>query len=158
MPLEAPTIREARFPADREAVLNIFREYVASSKTSLAYQEYEQEFANLPGAYARPSGCILLVENGAAIVGCGAFRRVNGETCEMKRVYLHPSIRGLGLGRKLVERLIIEARRAGFGRICLDVIPEFKTARQLYEELGFTEAAAISYNPVPGTQFLALNL
>ena len=76
----------------------------------------------------------------------------------MKRVYLRPAARGTGLGRHLVNALLTEARRLGYQRVCLDVLPEFTSAQALYRSLGFVPAAPVSFNPVPGTQFLALSL
>lgn len=152
------TILRARFPADLHEVLSIFREYVASPTVSLGFQNYEGEFAALPGGYAEPDGRVLLARQQDAVVGCAALRRVNGSICELKRVYVRPIARGNNIGRRLVERMISEARGQGYSRMCLDVLPEFVAAQQLYESLGFLPAEATSYNPVPGTKFLALAL
>lgn len=152
------TILLARFPADAHDVISIFREYVASPTVSLAFQEYETEFANLPGKYAEPDGCILLARLAGAVVGCAALRRVDGTTCELKRVYVRPNARGSQVGRHLVEHMIHHARAIGYSTMSLDVLPEFVAAQRLYESLGFVSAEAVSYNPVPGTKFLALSL
>jgi ribosomal protein S18 acetylase RimI-like enzyme len=92
------------------------------------------------------------------VVGCAAFRRVNGPHCELKRVYVRPSARGSNIGRHLVEHMIHQARTVGYSAMCLDVLPEFVSAQRLYESLGFVPAEAVSYNPIPGTRFLALSL
>lgn len=151
-------IRSARFPADHQSVVGIFREYVTSPTVDLGFQDYEQEFATLPGAYAPPEGCLLLALEGDAVVGCAALRRVDALSAEMKRVYLRPAARGTGLGRRLVTAVLAEAHRLGYQRVCLDVLPEFTAAQALYRSLGFVPAAPVSFNPVPGTQFLALTL
>lgn len=151
-------IHHAQFPADLEAVVGIFREYVTSPTVDLGFQDYEQEFATLPGAYAAPDGCLLLAREGDTVVGCAALRRVDALCAEMKRVYLRPAARGTGLGRQLVTAVLTEARRLGYQRVCLDVLPEFTAAQALYRSLGFVPAAPVSFNPVPGTQFLALTL
>ena len=154
----ATVIRPARFPEDHAEVVGIFREYIGSPSVSLDFQEYEAEFAALPGKYAAQQGCLLLAWQQGAVVGCAALRPVD-ETCgEMKRVYVRPTARGTGLGRQLVERIIAEARAAGYRRICLDVLPEFAVARQLYLALGFQPAPPVTFNPVPGTAFLGLDL
>lgn len=152
------TLQHARFPLDRDAVVAIFREYVASPMANLDFQDYEREFASLPGKYAEPDGRIVLAWSAETVVGCAALRRVDASTCELKRVYVRPAARGERLGRRLVEHMILEARLAGYARMCLDVLPEFVAARRLYESLGFTPAEPVSYNPVPGTAFLALDL
>ncbi len=151
-------IRHAAFPADLGDVVAIFREYVASPAADLGFQDYETEFAALPGKYAEPDGRILLAWQGGALVGCAALRRVDGSSCELKRVYVRPAARGHGVGRGLVESMIREARQAGYATMYLDVLPEFGAARQLYRSLGFVPARAVSYNPVEGTAFLALAL
>lgn len=152
------TIRQAVFPTDLQEVISIFREYVSSPTVSLDFQEYEAEFADLPGKYAAPEGRLLLAREAGAVLGCAALRRVDESTCEMKRVYVRPGARGRNLGRLLVEAILREARLSGYARICLDVLPEFTAARQLYEAMGFVPAEPVSFNPVPGTKFLALSL
>ncbi|MFE8584932.1 GNAT family N-acetyltransferase [Sphingomonas sp. NCPPB 2930] len=151
-------IRTARFPDDMMAVVDIWREFVASPSVSLDHQNNEAEFALLPGKYARPAGCVLLAERGGAIDGCIAFRRVTPAIAEMKRLYVRPRARGERLGHRLVERLIEEARGAGYSEIRLDVLAEFTQAQKLYAEFGFVAADAVSYNPLPGTAFLGLKL
>jgi GNAT superfamily N-acetyltransferase len=148
----------ARFPEDVNDVVAIFREYVASPSTDLTFQDFETEFASLPGKYAQPDGCVVLARNQGAVVGCAALRKVNQTTCELKRVYVRPIARGQSLGRRLVESMILQAHSIGYTTMCLDVLPEFVAAQRLYESLGFVPAAPVSYNPVPGTKFLALSL
>lgn len=152
------TIQPARFPQEAEAVCAIFREYIASASVSLTFQDYEAEFATLPGKYAAPEGQLLLAWKDGEVVGCAALRQVDAQTCEMKRVYVRPAARGEDLGRRLVQQILETARHAGYVRICLDVLPEFVAAQRLYASLGFVEAAPVAFNPVPGTKFLALDL
>jgi GNAT superfamily N-acetyltransferase len=147
-------IRPAAFPQDREGLLDIWREFVASPSVSLDFQGNEAEFADLPGKYAPPGGLVLLAVSDSGIVGCVAMRRVSDAVCEMKRLYVRPAARGLGVGRRLAERLLAEARRIGYAEMRLDVLAEFEQARKLYRELGFEDADPVSCNPLPGTQFL----
>lgn len=151
-------IKQAIFPSDQDVVVAIFREYVRSPTVSLDFQEYEAEFAGLPGKYAPPEGRLLLAREGDIVLGCAALRRVDESACEMKRVYVRPTARGRNLGRWLVEAVLNEAKIAGYSRVCLDVLPEFTAAQGLYESLGFVPAQPVSFNPVPGTKFLALCL
>ncbi len=81
-------IRHARFPADTAAVVAIWHEFVANSPIDLSYQGNDAEFAQLPGKYARPAGCVLIAEGAGGIDGCVALRRVITEICEMKRLYV----------------------------------------------------------------------
>jgi RimJ/RimL family protein N-acetyltransferase len=152
------TVQLAHFPGDLQAVEAIFREYVQSPKADLGFQNYETEFAHLPGAYAAPKGCVMLVRHQGDVVGCAALRPINQSTCELKRVYLRPTVRGHDGGRLLVQAMLDHARSLEYQRMCLDVLPEFETAQRLYEKLGFTDAPPVTYNPVPGTRFMALML
>jgi putative acetyltransferase len=151
-------VRSATFPSDAAAVLAIWQEFVASPSVSLAHQGNDEEFADIPGKYAAPDGCILLAEQNNQIVGCIAYKNAVDSICEMKRLYVRPKARGMGLGRKLAERLITQARAAGYREMRLDVLAEFRHAQKLYRDLGFVEAEPISFNPLPGTQFLGLKL
>ena len=151
-------VRQARFPEDTPALLAIWREFVASPSVSLDYQGNETEFADLPGKYAPPAGRVLVADGDGALAGCVAFRRVDSAICEMKRLYVRPSARGTGLGRRLVEHLLAEARDAGYDEMRLDVLEEFAHARTLYADLGFAPADPVSFNPLPGTDFLGLRL
>lgn len=156
--MKTADIRPARFPEDSEAVRSIFTEYVKSATVSLDFQDYEAEFAGLPGKYAPPRGRLLLAWLNGSVVGCAALRPVDPATCEMKRVYVRPAARGDGLGRRLVARIVQEAGNAGYTRICLDVLPEFVVATRIYASFGFVPAAPVTFNPVPGTRFLGLQL
>ncbi len=150
------TVRRAEFPQDAEAVADIWREFVDSPSVSLDYQGNETEFANLPGKYAAPEGRVLVAERNGKLVGCIAFREVNSEICEMKRLYVRPEGRGVGLGLQLTRLLIAAAIEVGYVEMRLDVLAEFEKARAIYESLGFAPADPISFNPLPGTSFLGL--
>ncbi len=71
---------------------------------------------------------------------------------------MRPAARRTGLGRRLVERLLVEAREAGYVRMRLDTLPSMARAQEIYRALGFVEIAAYTENPVPGATFLELDL
>lgn len=96
--------------------------------------------------------------DGEAAVGCVALRRIDAETCEMKRLYVRPSWRGSGIGRALVEMVIGEARKIGYKRMRLDAIRNMTAAVGLYASMGFQEIAPYRLNPIPGAVYLELSL
>ncbi|MDX2202592.1 MAG: GNAT family N-acetyltransferase [Hyphomicrobiaceae bacterium] len=151
-------IREARFPQDRHDVERLFRAYAASLSIDLCFQGFEEEVAQLPGAYAPPGGVLLVAQAGGAVLGCGAMRRHDAETAEMKRVYLVPAGRGQGAGLALVEAILAAARKACYRRMVLDTLPELAEAQALYRRLGFREIAPYYHNPAPGVVYLGLEL
>jgi putative acetyltransferase len=147
------TIRPATLE-DLDEIRVMLREYAAWLEVDLCFQNFEQELAGLPGDYAPPRGRLLIAEG----AGCVALRAIDSEVCEMKRLYLRPEHRGLGLGRRLVQAIIDEARSVGYRRMRLDTMPKMDSAQRLYASLGFREIAAYRYNPEPGARFLELAL
>ena len=151
-------IRAVEAPHEIDTVRQLFREYADTLNTDLSFQNFEAELAGLPGKYEPPEGRLLLACSDAQAVGCVAFRHLEDDACEMKRLYVQPRLRGRRLGRRLVERIRQEARAAGYSRICLDTLPTMAEAIRLYAELGFKRIEPYIYNPVPGAIFLALDL
>jgi ribosomal protein S18 acetylase RimI-like enzyme len=151
-------ITEARWPEDCAAVESIFREYVASLSEDITFQDFEAEFAGLPGKYARPGGAVLIAWDGAQAAGAVAYRMVEPGVCEMKRLYVRPAFRGRDIGRELAEELIDDARRAGYRTMLLDTLASMQSARALYRALGFRPVEAYYDNPLPGTMYMARDL
>jgi putative acetyltransferase len=141
-------IRAAK-AADADLVRSLFRKYADELRIDLSFQGFEEELADPFAVYE-----LVLLADG----GCVALRPFDGETCEMKRLYVRPAARGSGLGRRLAEAIIAEARARGYSRMLLDTLPSMATARALYATLGFRETEPYRYNPVPGTIFLELTL
>jgi GNAT superfamily N-acetyltransferase len=136
----------------------LFREYAAWLAVDLCFQGFDAELANLPGAYALPRGRLLLAIKGEVAAGCVAVRPLDENVCEMKRLFVSPAFRGQGLGRRLAERVIDEARTAGYATIRLDTLPRMHDAIRLYRFLGFTPCPAYYETPLSDTIFMELPL
>lgn len=140
----------------------LFREYQQSIGVDLCFQGFEAELAALPGDYAPPLGRLWLAEVDGACAGCIGLRPLKGgqpgHDCEMKRLYVRPGFRGLQLGRLLAERVLRDAREAGYRRMVLDTMESMTAAQALYRSLGFIEIAPYYQNPLPGISYLALDL
>jgi putative acetyltransferase len=136
----------------------LFEEYAASLGITLCFQGFEEELAALPGSYAPPSGRLLLALQRGDLAGCVALQRLTPDACEMKRLYVRPGVRSLGIGRMLAERIIHEGKATGYRRIRLDTLPTMTAALILYRQLGFREIAPYRHNPVEGAVFLELRL
>lgn len=152
------TIRQAQFPEDLQVVRELFLEYAAGLGVDLGFQDFARELDTLPGAYAPPTGLLLLSQAGQEVAGCVGLRRLEPEACEMKRLYVRPGFRGQHLGQTLAETVIAEARRLGYRYMRLDTLPAMRDALGLYRRLGFRDIPAYRYNPVPGAVFLELEL
>jgi ribosomal protein S18 acetylase RimI-like enzyme len=151
-------IEEATRPPDIAAARLLFEEYAASLGVDLDFQGFNEELATLPGNYAAPAGRLLLARQGNELAGCVALRRLEQDVCEMKRLYVRPGFRGLGLGRMLVERITAEARATGYSRMRLDTLTTMAGALSLYRQVGFREIEPYRDNPIEGSVYLELQL
>ncbi|MEJ1156981.1 GNAT family N-acetyltransferase [Prosthecomicrobium sp. N25] len=154
------TVLAVRGGEDLAAAVALFRAYAASLPIDLGYQGFEAEMAGMPGKYAPPAGELLLARgrDGAAL-GCVALRPFAPDgTCEMKRLYVVPEARRLGVGEALVAAVLAAARRIGYRAMLLDTLPSMTGALALYARHGFTTTEAYYDTPVAGTIFLEKDL
>jgi GNAT superfamily N-acetyltransferase len=110
---------------------------------------FEQELAGLPGAYAPPSGQLLLAWADGTAAGCAALRRIGDQSCEMKRMFVSPAARGRGVGRALGAELIRAARGQAYTSMYLDTSIRQAEALSLYRSLGFAEVEPYYDPPAP---------
>ena len=141
-----------------EQVRQFFRNYAAWLGVDLDYQNFGDEMASLPGAYAAPAGRLFFAEFEGRPAGCVGIRPSSDGVCEMKRLYVEPEMRGNGIGRQLALAAIKAAKALGYRKVMMDTLPAMRIAVKLYRELGFKEAPAYYPTPVEGTLFLALDL
>lgn len=152
-------ITQATSPTQIAQVRDLFLEYAQSLGFSLCFQSFDQELAGLPGDYAPPDGRLLLAEFEGQLAGCVALHKLDGNICEMKRLYLRPQFRAKGLGRALAETIIAEARVLGYQRMRLDTVePAMRDAVAMYRRLGFKEIAPYCQNPIAGAMYMELQL
>ena len=148
-------VRPARVPDELAIVRTLFREYADSLGFDLGFQGFADELVALPGDYAAPRGAILLGGRAAPeqVLAVVALRPLAGDVCEMKRMFVRPEARGLGLGRALGAAIVAEGRRLGYRAMRLDTIDTMAPAIALYASLGFVPIAPYRHNPMPGALF-----
>jgi ribosomal protein S18 acetylase RimI-like enzyme len=153
-------IAPVRTADDLAAAVKLFRAYASSLDVDLSYQDFEAEMEAMPGQYAPPAGELLLARcSSAAAVGCIGLRPVAPHgCCEMKRLYVSPEGRGAGLGKRLVEAIVMEAERIGYREMRLDTLPSMTGAIALYRTLGFEPIEPYYDTPVIGTLFMRRSL
>jgi GNAT superfamily N-acetyltransferase len=156
-------VREAVGAGDIAAVRRLLQgygEYLTANPAGAAnicIEGYAQELERLTDKYA----VLLLAMVDGAAAGCVALRRIpaDGFGCEMKRLWVGEAFRGLGLGRRLVEKAIEWAKQIGFETMYLDTVPAaMPEANRLYAAMGFERVERYNANPLAGVEFFRLSL
>jgi len=143
---------------DTDSVRKLWREYWDSFGLPSHFQNFSAEQESLPGAYAFPRGRLLLAVTEGEPAGTAAFRPLREDACEAKRFYVRPQYRKQGFGRALLEKLVEEARAAGYQQMYGDTLKSMLSALEMYRQFGFTEVPPYSPDPSPGAVFLRLTL
>lgn len=124
----------------------------------LQIQHCDAELANLRAKYGKPEGRLYIAWADGCPAGCVALRKLDDQTCEMKRLYVRPQYRGKKIGIALVNRLLSDAREIGYQFMNLDTLPILTTAIHMYRNLGFYEIPCYNDSPLPETIFMQLKL
>lgn len=100
-----------------------------------------------PATFTEPAGVFLVVRSDGAAIGCGGIRMLDPRRAEVKHLYLRPTARGTGLGRKLLAALEEHAARLGAIEVVLDTNERLAAAQGLYRSSGYTEVEPYNDNP-----------
>ena len=149
----------------KEEIKELFGEYTkmlveGDSRFSeyLVIQNYDEEVEHPEKKYGPPGGRLYLAYADSQVAGCIGLRRLDDENCEIKRLYVKPEYRKNGLGKKLIDRIISDAKEVGYRHILLDTLPFLKTALKIYESYGFYEIDCYNNSPLDTTIYLRLDL
>ncbi|RVX67956.1 hypothetical protein B0A52_08561 [Exophiala mesophila] len=165
------TITTVQTSAHLHTIRSLFTRYATALGIDLTFQDFQTELDSLPGAYSPPTGSLLLAQHSLSgeAIGCVGLRPLKpstspscpsptGPVAEMKRLYVSPDGRGLGLGRALAEAIVSAAEQLGYTEIRLDTLPDMHAARHLYADMGFVQIDRYYDTPLQNTVFLALKL
>ncbi|WP_129776875.1 GNAT family N-acetyltransferase [Peristeroidobacter soli] len=158
MPLCTIVLITAVSPELVATARDLFKEYAHALGIDLEYQGFAAELGALPAPYAAPRGALFIAYVDSEVAGCAALRPLDDSSGEMKRLYVRPHYRSLGVGNQLVNAIIDAARQAHFHTLRLDTLPSMTSAQTLYRKLGFIETAPYNDKYLPGTRFYALDL
>jgi GNAT superfamily N-acetyltransferase len=136
----------------------MLEEYWTSIGFDLGTFGFGAELEELPGRYAPPEGRLALAMLAGEPVGCIALRKLDADSCEMKRLFVRASARGNGVAVTLLEWLLAEARSQRYSRMLADTLPSMQAALRLYERFGFRRIDSYSPTPTPGAIYLEKNL
>ncbi len=147
-----PLIRPAT-PADDEALARIIRDGMSEFGICGSDEDSDPELRSISAAYGAPRSVYWVVELDGRVLGGGGIGPIEGESdeiCELRKMYLRPSARGRGAGRRILTACIDTARDSGYSRCYLATLETMERARRLYAAFGFRRSA----HPLPGSGHL----
>lgn len=146
-------------------IRELFSEYTdmliagdSSFRKYLDIQNYEEELEHLENKYGPPYGRLYLARVDGAAAGCIGLRKMDGQNCEMKRLYVRPQFRGNGLGALLVQKVIADAKSVGYSAMLLDTLPFLESAIHMYKKLGFYLIDCYNNSPMSNAVYMKLDL
>lgn len=161
---------------------NMLIENDAEFAKYLEIQKYDDELKNLQAKYGPPQGRLYMAlaevsgidsktaeasqklcgAKGGQVnfvpAGCIGLKKIDNENCEMKRLYVRPQFRGQEIGRKLVCRIISDAREIGYSHMLLDTLPFLTSALRIYKEYGFYEIPSYNDSPMNTSIYMQIDL
>lgn len=149
----------------KEQVYELFTEYtnmlIAGNndfKEYLNKQNYKNELENIEEKYGFPYGRLYLAYADNVLSGCIALRKIDTESCELKRLYVKPEFREKGIAKLLLNKIIVEAKNIGYKYILLDTLPFLDIAINMYKSYGFYEIKSYNNNPMDDLIYMKYNL
>lgn len=118
-------------------IRNVMTEFQAVGE---GYSIGDPEVDDMYGSYETKRSCYYVIAQDNAMVGCGGFGPLAGGdkfTCELRKMFILPETRGIGLGRRLLLLLLDEARKRDYRKCYLETLDRMWRANELYQENGF---------------------
>ncbi len=159
-------LKEAQNAVDFSEAKELILEYVKwlgveggpEVRAVLASQNFDKEMETLQVTYGHPEGGLFLAMVNDKAVAVAGIKRFNERECEVKRMYVQPESRGLGIGKLLLAKCIEVAERLNYEMIKLDSADFMQSAIKIYTDAGFIEIAAYRENKHHGAKFFELDL
>ena len=128
-------------PGDNGPVARIIRQVMAEfGAVGEGYSIMDPEVDAMYEAYNNPRSGFFVVERQDEILGCGGVGPLaegDKDTCELKKMYFLPELRGLGWGKRLASHCLEHARQLGYRQCYLETVDRMWQANRLYRQLGF---------------------
>ena len=138
---------EAITTEDFELAKALFSEYAEWLGIDLGFQQFDKELTELKAMYSRPHGVLFITLLNNEPVACVGVRPIDSGIAELKRMYVRPAFRRMGIAQDLLEASLAFAKEAGYQKIRLDTLDTMHPAMTLYERNGFVRIPAYYYNP-----------
>ena len=156
--VHAYIIKKATTTTDFENGKRLFIQYLQSLSFEITFQDVDRELAEIHIEYNLPTGVLLLAYDGDNPIACAGVRKIDGQICELKRMFVDPAYRGHQLGQRILQQSLDESRSLGYRYLRLDTVPEMQAAIKLYHAAGFYAIEPYRFNPMPGAIFMEKEL
>ena len=127
--------------SDNKSLSVILREVLVEMKIPQKGSAYEDpELDKMYEAYQLPRSKYFVVEEDEKVLGgagISPLRDGDNNICELQKMYFHKSIRGRGIGRKLIEICLNFAIEIGYEKCYIETMPNMIDAQKLYKKKGF---------------------
>ena len=134
------TIRNIE-PADNQRLAHIIRNALAEFGANKPGTVYFDPTTDQLYSLFQAAGSTYFVadDNGFIAGGAGIFPSsgLPDGTCELVKMYLVPEVRGIGLGKRLIEKCLAFAKQSGYTQVYIETMPELRKAMAVYEKFGF---------------------
>jgi putative acetyltransferase len=124
-------------PEVKSLIFEILKEYGLTPEPSGT----DKDLSELEATYFTKGGYFEVCLIDGRLVGTWGIFPLSREACELRKMYLHPRVRGQGLGKQLLERALACARKLGYKRVELETASVLVEAVQLYRRYGFKSVA-----------------
>jgi putative acetyltransferase len=119
----------------------------------------DADLDDIEGNYLRPGGVFEVIEDEAGnLLGTVGLYRMDDETCELRKMYFAPRLRGRGMGLRTLERTVQTARSMGFRRMTLETSSVLEKAIKLYTRFGFKPYDVIKHRSIRSDMAYFLDL
>tara|TARA_R110002051_G_C8568551_1_gene475401 strand:+ start:348 stop:827 length:480 start_codon:yes stop_codon:yes gene_type:complete len=151
-------LKMAQTATDFKHAKNLILEYVSWLGIDLSYQNFDKEMETLPKMYGPDEGGLFIAFRNGEAVGIAGLRKFSEQDAELKRMYVQPDSRGLGIGQLLLSACMETAKKLNYESIKLDTADFMKSAIKLYTDNGFVEIGAYRHNPHESARYYELKL
>ena len=131
-------VRKAK-AGDEGQVLSLVKEVLSEYGLEINPEEEDLDITDIQKYYMDNEGDFEVIEFAGNIIGSYGVFKVDENTCELRKMYLHKDFQGLGLGNIMIENSIKIAIALGYKKITLQTNSLLYKAISLYEKYGFEE-------------------
>ena len=150
----SPTLRLVRFqPEYQEAILALHRSAMSRFTVGIDAAEEEADLHDIETAYPRDGGEFLVGLLNGQVVAMGGFRRLSGDTAELKRMRVRSDLQGRGYGTQLLHELERLAVARHIQTLCLETAKARPLTLQFYRKHGYQESGEGLYGQVVTVRF-----